>query len=164
VVAKIPGIVKIIYLKYSYKNETSIAFKALQPVTGCSDPSAAPPALPKIFNGNAVKGKVSKTPPFGLKTISLIVDFFLFPGMNRHLKGPLTTSALQISDNVSTTGSGAGIATSSHRGQYFEGDKSTSSHRGQYFEGDKSTSSHRGQYFEGDKSFTPARLFSIIFF
>jgi len=54
--------------------------------------------------------------------------------MNRDLKGPLKTFALQISD-VS-------------RGETALG----------------SLHPVRGQYFEGDKSFTPTRLFQIMFF
>jgi hypothetical protein len=40
---KIPGIVKKIYLKYSYKFETLVPSE-YSPVTECSDPSAAPSA------------------------------------------------------------------------------------------------------------------------
>jgi len=67
----------MVYLKYSYNNESSIAFKGLHPVTGSSDLSAVPSALLKIFDGNAVKGanKITKTPPFGIKTVSLLVLF-----------------------------------------------------------------------------------------
>ena len=41
---KMSGIVKIIFIKYSYKFETLVAFKVLPPVNGCSDPRAATPA------------------------------------------------------------------------------------------------------------------------
>ena len=123
---KIPEIVKIIYLKYSYKNKTSVAFKVLHPVTGCCDPSAAPPALPKICNGNVVKNRQQSqqnASPLAKNNLAPC-GFFSFPGMNRDLKGSLTAFALKISDTVPSRGSGAGIATSSHRRQCFEGDKS----------------------------------------
>jgi len=76
----------------------------LHPVTGCSDFSAAPPAVTKIFNGNAVKGCQRRQQNASLwDKNNLAPSVFLFPGMNRDLKGPLTTFPLQISD-VSSEG------------------------------------------------------------
>jgi hypothetical protein len=46
------------------------------------------------------------------------------PEYFRILYLPLTIFPLKILDNVSSNGSGAGIAASSHRGRYFEGDRS----------------------------------------
>jgi len=55
---KIPGIVKKIYLKYSYKFETLVSYKVLLLWLDAAIPAPLPlvEKLSKIFNGSAVKG------------------------------------------------------------------------------------------------------------
>ena len=55
---KIPGIVKKIYLNYLYKFETSVPFEVLPLRLDAAIPAPLQmlETLPKIFNGNGVKG------------------------------------------------------------------------------------------------------------
>jgi hypothetical protein len=48
----------------------------------------------------------------------------MFQRLNENHWWPLTAFLLKILDNVSSSGSGSGIAASSHWGQYVEGDQS----------------------------------------
>jgi len=92
---KIFGIVKKNYLKYLYKFETLVPFEVLPLRLDAAIPAPLPmlEMLSKIFNGNSVKGR----------------QRFEFP--------------LKILDNVSSIGSGAGIAASIRRGSTSKGTK-----------------------------------------
>jgi hypothetical protein len=56
---KFPELLQKIYLKYSYKFETLVPFKVLLLWKAAAIPVLLPllETLPKIFNGNAVKGR-----------------------------------------------------------------------------------------------------------
>ena len=90
---KIPGFVKKNSLKYLYKFETLVPFEVLLLRMGAAIPAPLQmlETLPKIFNGNAVKGRQGAAIPAPLQMLETLPKIFngnAVKGRQRFAGGP----------------------------------------------------------------------------